>query len=95
MLEMLPDGASLRDHLADARVEFMKDGGMGSLRFTGLGPRKMDHELIAVRARDEDGMGLEISLNVDQDGDLFELDIWRVDFKPLLRLPEPGELKRA
>lgn len=93
MLDMTPNGDSLRDQLVDARVEFMKDGGMGSLRFAGLGSRKMGRQAIAVRAADEDGVPLEISLNLDQNGDLFELDVWRVDFKPLLRLPKPGDLK--
>ena len=29
-----------------------------------------------------------ITVNLDQDGDLFELDIWRVDFKPLKKYPQ-------
>ena len=40
---------------------------------------------------DEDGVKVIASLNVDSDGHLFELDIWKTDFSPLLRIPAEFE----
>mgnify|MGYP006389328235 FL=1 len=36
---------------------------------------------------DEDGMVVFAALNLDKNGKLFELDLWRVDFNPLKTLP--------
>ncbi len=81
--------------LAEAEVQVMKDGGMGSLRFVGSEDRITSRELIHVYAKDKDGVLLDISVNLDQHGDLFELDVWKVDFSPLIRLPEPSEVMLA
>ncbi|MDI1240473.1 MAG: hypothetical protein PSX80_00965 [bacterium] len=68
-------------------VEPMKDGGMGSIRLLpcGVGEERRiygrtvaEHEFI-----DSDGVTVLASLNVDQAGDLFEVDIWKTDFTPL------------
>jgi hypothetical protein len=32
-------------------------------------------------------VALSITINADQHGSLFEMDIWKVDFTPLIRLP--------
>ena len=78
---------SLRQELAAALVEEMKDGGMGSLRFSGPLGRTFGAELATAELRDVDGIPLVISINVDQYGALFELDIWKVNFSPLVQLP--------
>jgi len=39
--------------------------------------------------QDADGVALSITINVDQHGSLFEMDVWKVDFTPLIRLPSP------
>ncbi|WP_420885213.1 DUF6984 family protein, partial [Candidatus Symbiothrix dinenymphae] len=36
---------------------------------------------------DEDGVDVIASLNIDDTGDLYELDIWKTDFSPLIKLP--------
>jgi len=36
---------------------------------------------------DADGVEVLISLNVDADGRPFELDVWKTDFSPLVRMP--------
>lgn len=35
-------------------------------------------------------MTVSFSVNLDDCGGLFEIDIWRVDFKPLQSLPPEG-----
>jgi hypothetical protein len=36
---------------------------------------------------------VSVALNVDQHGELFELDLWKVDFSPLQRIATLGELR--
>ena len=95
LIDMMPDGARIRRQIAGARVQEMKDSRMGSLRFINGGSHRMHGEPIAAKATDEDGVPLEISINLDENGDLFELDIWKVDFSPLRRLPEPAQVQRV
>jgi hypothetical protein len=75
----------------------LSDGGMGSIRFVD-GPDdaagRMGRELVTVGYTDKDEMPVSISLNVDDRGSLFEIDIWKVDFSPLLRYPRPADLRR-
>lgn len=67
----------------------MNDGGMGSLllqplvRGSRMGKRASD-----VKFRDSDGVDVIASLNLDDAGNPLELDIWKVDFKPLIRIPD-------
>ncbi len=92
---MTPEGARITPQLADARVQTMLDGHMGSLRFVGSSDRCYGRALISVVAHDVDTTPLLISLDLDQHGNLFELDVWKVDFSPLIRLPEPSEVTLA
>lgn len=43
--------------------------------------------LIDIQFYDEDNVPILVSLNSDEDGNLFELDIWRADFKPVVKYP--------
>ncbi len=97
LLRTLLSGAysGLASDLEDARVYDMPDGQMGSIRFL-----KPDSDLrcfgrVAVEADylDRDGVLVSLALNLDQKGDLFELDSWKVDFTPLLSYPRSHELK--
>jgi hypothetical protein len=38
-------------------------------------------------------MLVSVALNVDQRGELFELDLWKVDFSPLKRIAALAELR--
>jgi hypothetical protein len=38
--------------------------------------------------KDADGVDVIASLNVDQNNELFELDIWKTTFDQLVRIPE-------
>ena len=70
----------------------MGDGKMGSLY---LLPNGIDQEnrLFGYMASeleftDKDGVKVIASLNIDTNGNLFELDIWKTDFNPLIRIPD-------
>ncbi len=80
--------------LDEARVEDMKDGGMGSIKFVGPSGRKMGKEILEAVWHDVDGVTVSISVNVDTCGELFELDLWKVDFSPLKKYPKYSELDR-
>ena len=75
-------------------VTDMRDGGMGSVRF--LHPslendsRRMGARIAEIEFSDVDGVTVIASLNVDQSGELFELDIWRTDFGKLISYPRSG-----
>ncbi len=77
--------------LDTARVVDMQDGGMGSIRFVQQAPRRYGKTLAERYFVDEDGLPVSITLNVDEQGDLFELDFWKVDFTPLRHYPSPSE----
>ncbi|WP_456314782.1 DUF6984 family protein [Pseudomonas shirazensis] len=77
-------------------VKSMNDGQMGSLylcdeslisdkRFFG----KMISEHLFL---DVDGVTVIASLNIDKDGNLFELDIWKTDYSPLIKYPDNYDL---
>ena len=89
-------GKSLHDVglSAGTMVEPMADGGMGSLRFAAPaceGSQRRLGEVFAEGAfTDRDGMPVSFSVNLDDCGGLFELDIWRVDFESLQSLPPEG-----
>lgn len=69
-------------------VRDMDDGGMGSLRIgradTG---RRFGRELVEGWYLDDDDMPISVSMNLDQFGELFEVDSWKVDFSKRIRLP--------
>ena len=66
----------------------MDDGGMGSILLTPakplLNPRKFKERISDCIIEDTDGMSIIVSLNIDQDDYLFELDVWKCDFSPVI-----------
>jgi hypothetical protein len=70
----------------------MADGGMGSLLLCPHGAvdpaRRFGQEVSQWQFTDEDGVEVLASLNLDTNGELFELDVWKTDFNPLIRFPE-------
>jgi hypothetical protein len=73
-------------------VETMNDGGMGSLLLfpdgRGSDGRKFGGTASELHFEDADGVEVSVTLNLDQAGAMFEVDIWRVDFRPLIRIPD-------
>lgn len=76
----------------DLKVTDMDDGGMGSLRLSPLSiegeSRRYGRTASELRFEDADGVTVLASLYLDRAGAPFELDIWKVDFSPLIRLPD-------
>ena len=73
-------------------VKSMKDGGMGSLYLFPNGVIKESRLLgkcvSEYQFTDKDGVEVIASLNLDDKGELFELDIWKTDFSQLISIPE-------
>lgn len=75
--------------LTAARVTDMDDGGMGSLLFASSAPHRVYRKTVSEAwFRDSDGVPVVVSLNVDKDGELFEIHSWKVDFSSRKRLPQ-------
>ena len=70
----------------------MNDGGMGSLQLLPDGIKQKNllfgKCISQYQFTDKDGVEVIVSLNVDDKGELFELDIWKTDFSQLISLPE-------
>ena len=73
-------------------VEDLDDGGMGSLIFCHTQSkdenRVLGNVIIEGDFTDSDNVLVNFTVNVDQNGKLFELDLWKVDFSPLLDFPK-------
>lgn len=72
----------------------MSDGKMGSLKLMPIGARadrRFGKRVSEYTFRDEDDVVVIVSLNVDEEGELYELDIWKTNFQPLIRLPQETE----
>jgi hypothetical protein len=74
-------------------VQPMSDGGMGSLllipdNVTTGSKRLFGKQISEYQFTDKDGVEVITSLNVDQEGILFELDVWKTDYSCLLDFPE-------
>lgn len=75
------------------QVRDLKDGNMGSITFD-LGNNQLRIKQIATaKYLDEDGTLVDIELTIDNNGNLYELDFWKVDFSPLKSYPKIEKLK--
>ena len=85
-------GGMSTEWLDTVLVSEMNDGGMGSLRLAPNGidrpERRFGNEVAEFKFDDADGMGVSATLNIDQDGAPFELDVWKYDFRPLIQMPQ-------
>ncbi|ALD20830.1 DUF6984 family protein [Hymenobacter sp. DG25A] len=78
----------LLGELHTAQVTELNTDGTGSLRFVGKQPDRRLGELIArTQFLDDDGVVVLVSLYLDQAGDLYELDCWKVDDTAVRRIP--------
>lgn len=97
LVTLLLTGTSHADRLlpclSEQRVTEMDDGGMGSVQFYPSGlkaERRFGDDVAEVWLKDEDGMPVLVTLLVDQHGQLYELDVWKVDFSPTVNLQIPS-----
>jgi hypothetical protein len=94
LLERAPgwSTSTVEDAVSRLGVESMNDGCMGSLRLWPDGANgtaaAFGRRLAECQFIDEDGVTVIASLNIDSRDQLFELDVWKVDFSPLKRIPE-------
>jgi hypothetical protein len=74
-------------------VQPMADGGMGSLAFAPIGTdRRFGSSPAECHFRDSDGVLVSAALYLDEQGAPYEVDVWKVDFSPLLRWPTRADL---
>ncbi|GAB6120960.1 DUF6984 family protein [Dysgonomonas termitidis] len=85
-----------KDWDKELMVRSMSDGGMGSLY---LYPkdckdelRRFGKQISEVTFKDKDGVDVVVSLNTDDKGNLYELDIWKTDFNQLVEIPDNLEI---
>ncbi len=85
-----PEGARIIASLEDLFVEEMDDGGMGSLQVIveGEDHRRYGGTVAHMDSHDVDGMYLLISVIVDTDDNFYELDVFKGDFSPLIKIPD-------
>lgn len=74
----------------------LDDGGMGSLYLLYKdsplnNKRKFGKQASECQFRDVDGVLVIASLYLDEDGNLFELDMWKVDSSKLIKMPSHFE----
>ena len=92
LTETAKDSGFTPSDLDDIKVSEMEDGGMGSLLFHssdsgGAGCRMFGRAVSECSFHDEDGILVIATLHVDQKGELFELDMWKVNFGKLVKIP--------
>ncbi len=92
ILEASPDYAPPQNWRECLNVVPLQDGGMGSLRLQLDGKddetRKFKARIGDLTIKDQDDVDIIVSLNIDNNDDLFELDVWKVNFEPTLFISE-------
>ena len=77
--------------LETLEVQQMNDGGMGSLRLlssaASITKREFGRQASELMFEDIDGVKVIASLYLDSLGVPMELDLWKTDFNPLIRIP--------
>lgn len=88
LLRGKPHAEPLLATLYTIEVQEMGENQTGSLRFGAAAPhRRLGDKIASTRFLDEDGVPVLVSLYLDQQGELYELDCWKVDDTPLRRIP--------
>jgi hypothetical protein len=89
MLHEVSQENRFRDLISNCLVEDLSNGGMGSTRFDSQnrGERRLGEDLCQSEFLDFDGVPILATLSLDNFGQLFELDLWKVDFSPILQFP--------
>jgi hypothetical protein len=74
-------------------VENLGEGGLGGIQLSSKG--EPVQELVEADYVDEDGGKVLITLTANAEGQLFDLDIWKMDFSSLKRYPAPAQVTLA
>jgi hypothetical protein len=75
-------------------VKQMDDGGMGSFfilqsDYSANLNRKFGKQASEYQFNDEDGVPVLVTLNLDEDNRLFEVDVWKTDYSPVIKFKVP------
>ena len=89
---MLAKSADIELPTGQIEVTPLSDGGMGSFRI-GNQCKRFGKQAAQIQFKDTDGTLVSAVLNIDENGSLFEVDIWKVDFSPLKQWPAEEQLK--
>jgi len=91
MLEASESNGALLQELDEVLLQGMNDGGMGSLRvWRGTHDKRLFGGVAAeAEFNDADGTLVLASIYLDREGRFYELDMWKVDFSPLKKIPPP------
>ena len=93
LIEHLLKLSKLKIDISTLKVQAMKDGGMGSKRFsTAASDSVFDCNISEVTFKDLDGVEVLATLKIDQYGNPFELDMFKADFSKLEKWPNENEL---
>ncbi|PIB36897.1 hypothetical protein BFP72_16545 [Reichenbachiella sp. 5M10] len=65
---------------------------MGSINFDNDRPDLYAGDVAQCEYLDEDGEKVVLSLTVDKEGKLLDLDFWKSNFKPLVKYPAPDKV---
>ena len=76
----------------DLLVRPMNDSGIGSIYLYPNGEvnkqKEFGKEASDLQFKDKDGIDVIVTLNLDENGKLFELDIWKTNFSDIIKLPD-------
>jgi hypothetical protein len=100
LIELLVNAAALQissDWKRTILVEPMNDGGMGSLSLHPKGEKEANRRFGSNPSNaeflDKDGISVLAGLFLDENGNLFELDMFKGDGSPLIEIPEVSRIK--
>ena len=78
-----------------ALIQLIDDGGMGSFKIFEndseiKNDRKFGKQIAEYNFVDDDNVVVIVSLNLDQSNKLFEVDIWKTDYSPVIKIKFPS-----
>src|SRR5262245_47727245 len=98
LLGMVPASEKYLETVRTLRIQELDDGGMGSFRIVNdqdQNSRRFGSQLVMAEFTDRDDVLVSVTLNLDPQGDLFEVDIWKTDNSPLQVWPSGSQLRRV
>ncbi|AYA36286.1 hypothetical protein D3Y59_03930 [Hymenobacter oligotrophus] len=88
LLRGTPQAAQLLSELHTAEVAELNTDSIGSLRFLNHMPnRHLGERIASTQFLDEDSVPVFAALYLDQHGELYELDCWKPNDAPVVRIP--------
>lgn len=83
---------NLSEYPINEDVEEYEGGKMGSISMGNPDVSPYAGDLIQANYVDSDGTDVVITLTIDANNQLLDLDFWKVDFSKLLTYPKPEDL---